>query len=85
MPELPEVETMRRGILGVVGSRIPAVGREPCKLRPIEVRPQLAAFRKRTVGQTILAVPREGDIPTELTGLERFRVAGGEIERHVFA
>jgi hypothetical protein len=37
------------------------------------------------MGQTILAVPRESDIPAELTGLERFRVAGGEIERHVFA
>src|SRR5438552_2507820 len=60
MPELPEVETMRRGILGVVGSRIAAVSREPCRLRPIEVRPQLAAFRKRAVGRTIAAVDRLG-------------------------
>jgi DNA replication and repair protein RecF len=37
------------------------------------------------LGQTILAVPRESDIPSELTSLERFRVAGGEIVRHVFA
>ena len=27
MPELPEVETMRRGILGIVGSRIAGVER----------------------------------------------------------
>ncbi|HVE34844.1 MAG TPA: DNA replication and repair protein RecF [Gemmatimonadaceae bacterium] len=32
-------------------------------------------------GQTILAVPRDTDIPSELTRLERLRVAGGAIER----
>lgn len=32
-------------------------------------------------GQTILAVPRESDIPTELTRLARVRVSGGAIER----
>jgi len=32
-------------------------------------------------GQTILAVPRETDIPSELTRLERFRVASGVVER----
>jgi len=45
----------------------------------------LSVLTAERMGQTILAVPRESDIPTELTGLERFRVAGGEIERHVFA
>jgi len=28
-------------------------------------------------GQTVLAVPRDSDIPAELTRLERFRIAGG--------
>lgn len=60
MPELPEVETMRRGILHVVGRRIAEVAREPCRLRPIEVRPTMAAFRKRAVGRMILAVDRLG-------------------------
>ncbi len=32
-------------------------------------------------GQTILAVPRESDIPPELTRLARVRVAGGVTER----
>ena len=32
-------------------------------------------------GQTVLAVPRESDIPTELTRLARVRVAGGALER----
>ncbi|MEP6495259.1 MAG: DNA replication and repair protein RecF [bacterium] len=31
------------------------------------------------LGQTVLAVPREADIPNELTGLERLRVVAGEI------
>jgi DNA replication and repair protein RecF len=33
------------------------------------------------LGQTVLAVPREGDIPGELTGLERRRVVGGSVTR----
>jgi DNA replication and repair protein RecF len=45
----------------------------------------LSLLTAERLGQTILAVPRESDIPSELTSLERFRVAGGEIVRHVFA
>ena len=33
-------------------------------------------------GQTILAVPRDTDIPTELTRLERLRVAGGSVRAY---
>ena len=33
------------------------------------------------LGQTILAVPREGDIPRDMPQLERFRVAAGVITR----
>jgi DNA replication and repair protein RecF len=33
-------------------------------------------------GQTILAVPRETDIPSELTRLERLRVAGGSVRAY---
>lgn len=36
---------------------------------------------ERGAGQTILAVPRETDIPSELTRLTRLRVAGGAVER----
>ena len=39
MPELPEVETMRRGIAGVVGSQIVAVERCRTKARPIQISP----------------------------------------------
>jgi len=45
----------------------------------------LTILTRDRLGQTILAVPRESDIPTELTSLERLRVAGGEIVRHVLA
>jgi DNA replication and repair protein RecF len=45
----------------------------------------LSLLTAERLGQTILAVPREIDIPSELTSLDRFRVAGGEIVRHVFA
>jgi len=39
----------------------------------------LSLLERAGLGQTILAVPRETDIPRELTRLERLRVAGGEV------
>jgi formamidopyrimidine-DNA glycosylase len=60
MPELPEVETMRRGILSIVGRRITSAGRVRCRRRPIAVEPGPAAFRKRIVGKSIAAVERLG-------------------------
>jgi formamidopyrimidine-DNA glycosylase len=60
MPELPEVETMRRGVLAVVGSRIERVTRPPCRLKPILLAPRFDAFRRRAVGRRIEAVDRLG-------------------------
>jgi formamidopyrimidine-DNA glycosylase len=60
MPELPEVETMRRGVLGVVGARIKDVERVECKRKPIEIAPRIDSFRRRTVGRTIRDVGRVG-------------------------
>jgi formamidopyrimidine-DNA glycosylase len=60
MPELPEVETMRRGILGAVGSRIRGAGRVPCKKRPIAVSPGPAALNRKIVGQKIESIGRVG-------------------------
>jgi formamidopyrimidine-DNA glycosylase len=60
MPELPEVETMRRGILGVVGARIQDVERAPCARRPILITPRIDHFRRRVVGQRIRDVGRVG-------------------------
>ena len=39
MPELPEVETMRRGIEPIVGCRIDAVHFTRCRLKPITISP----------------------------------------------
>ena len=60
MPELPEVETMRRGILPVVGSEIVDVRRAPCKRRPIAIEPRIDRLRRRAAGNTLSAVERLG-------------------------
>ena len=39
----------------------------------------LRLLERNGLGQTILAVPREGDIPRELTRLERLHVVGGQV------
>ena len=39
----------------------------------------LSLLERAGLGQTVLAVPREGDIPSELTRLERLRVVAGEV------
>jgi formamidopyrimidine-DNA glycosylase len=60
MPELPEVETMRRGIEPIVGSVIEAVERPRCSRRPIAITPSFATLRRRIVGRRIVAVERAG-------------------------
>lgn len=60
MPELPEVETMRRGILSIVGSRVVDVVREKCRCRPIQVVPGWKALAKRASGKIVDAVDRIG-------------------------
>lgn len=60
MPELPEVETMRRGIAGVVGGQIRNIERVACRLRPIVIQPSLAVFRRRVVGRSIVETDRAG-------------------------
>lgn len=60
MPELPEVETMRRGILPIVGSRIKRIVRPRCRLKPILLDPKPPTFRRWTIGQKIVAVDRVG-------------------------
>jgi formamidopyrimidine-DNA glycosylase len=59
MPELPEVETMVRGIRPVLeGRTLVEFCRLPCPRRPIALTPALATIRRRTIGQTIAAVRR---------------------------
>ena len=59
MPELPEVETMVRGIRAAVeGRRIISFARCPCRCKVIFLRPPLQSIRRRCEGQTVAAVRR---------------------------
>jgi len=59
MPELPEVETMVRGIRPVLeGRTLMEFARVPCPRRPIRLEPGLAVIRRRTSGRAITAVRR---------------------------
>jgi formamidopyrimidine-DNA glycosylase len=60
MPELPEVETMRRGIAGVVGRRIATVAFPRSRVRPLSVQPRPDAIARRISGRTIVGVHRRG-------------------------
>ena len=60
MPELPEVETMCRGVAACVGRRIAAIDKPRCRLKPIHIAPRLAQLRRRVVGRRIMAVDRAG-------------------------
>lgn len=60
LPELPEVETMCRGIASVVGRTIVGAGRLPCKRRPIAVTPGPAGWKSRVIGQKIDRIDRVG-------------------------
>lgn len=61
MPELPEVETMVRGIRDhVVGRTIREIAECPNDCRPLTIKPSLRTIRKRLVGRAIQAVRRIG-------------------------
>lgn len=60
MPELPEVETMRRGIEPCIGRQVVQVELVPSPRRPITLFPGPAALRKRLIGVTIQGTDRAG-------------------------
>jgi formamidopyrimidine-DNA glycosylase len=69
MPELPEVETMRRCVAPVVGSQISGLRRPRSRLQPIALWPPLGAFRRRVLGRRIVVVGRVGKrVVIELQG-----------------
>jgi formamidopyrimidine-DNA glycosylase len=72
MPELPEVETMRRGLLPIVGRRIQAVTTPPCSCKPISIKPSLKEIASELVGQKVQDISRIGKrvlIETDLWAL----------------
>jgi formamidopyrimidine-DNA glycosylase len=58
MPELPEVETMCRGIATIAGRRVKSVRFPKSRLCPIEMSPGEGAFRRRVEGRAVAAVRR---------------------------
>lgn len=60
MPELPEVETMRRGVAVIAGQRITDACRPPCRCRPIQIKPRIDVLRRRVAGRRIASVDRLG-------------------------
>lgn len=60
MPELPEVETMCRGVRPIIGAVIEKVVDPRCTYRPIACNPSLPAIQRRLRGQTISGVSRLG-------------------------
>ena len=60
MPELPEVETMCRGIAPILGMRVAKVERVECKARPIAIRPRIDQFRWRAEGKIVSRIERRG-------------------------
>ncbi|MEO1615081.1 MAG: DNA-formamidopyrimidine glycosylase family protein [Planctomycetota bacterium] len=60
MPELPEVETMRRGVLPTIGHTIVSVERPPCDRKPILFEPTVQQWNRRLRGRQIHGVSRLG-------------------------
>jgi len=60
MPELPEVETMCRGVASIIGRKIKEVSVPPCRFRPIVIRPAIAAIDELLQNQRVSGVSRLG-------------------------
>lgn len=60
MPELPEVETMCRGIREIEGYLVTDVVMTECDLKPISITPSVAKIRAVLKGQRIISVTRLG-------------------------
>ncbi len=60
MPELPEVETMCRGIAAIVGLRIQAVRFPKTHLCDIPMSPSKRVFRRRVEGRSAIGIRRLG-------------------------
>jgi formamidopyrimidine-DNA glycosylase len=72
MPELPEVETMRRGIAHLAGLRIGSVAFPRGTVRPLSMQPGPRPLQQRLTGRTVAAVHRFGKrVAIELEGRGR--------------
>ncbi|MCM2374864.1 bifunctional DNA-formamidopyrimidine glycosylase/DNA-(apurinic or apyrimidinic site) lyase [Aporhodopirellula aestuarii] len=60
MPELPEVETMCRGIRPIVGRRVHRIEQPPCSCRPCTTEPSVKTMHRKLAGNTVAAIERRG-------------------------
>ena len=60
MPELPEVETMCRGIRSIEGLRVFEVNSVACRLKPILMAPSFSEISRQLTGKKICRVTRLG-------------------------
>ena len=60
MPELPEVETMCRGIRSIEGYQVHRVKLIPCGLKPISVTPEIGEISQTLDRRTVTGVTRLG-------------------------
>ena len=60
MPELPEVETMRRAVQDMAGGQVLAVHKLACPRKPISISPRIDHLNRRVAGEKIDAVDRVG-------------------------
>ena len=60
MPELPEVETMVRGLTPLAGRTVTRVATCRCRLKPISIRPGVAAIRRHVAGSRVDSIERFG-------------------------
>lgn len=60
MPELPEVETMRRGVADAAGARVVGIEKLACPRKPIGITPRIDRLRSRIVDREVVAVERVG-------------------------
>jgi len=58
MPELPEVETMRRGLAPIVGGHIHRIEFPTIPYRPIQISPDRAQWNQLLSGRRVVAVDR---------------------------
>ncbi len=60
MPELPEVETMCRGIRPILGQRVKTISQPPCGCRPCAIQPSINEMQQQLAGQQVVAIERRG-------------------------
>lgn len=60
MPELPEVETMRRGVLSARGTTVVAARRTGCRKRPLKMNATWPTIARNLTGKRLEQIDRHG-------------------------